>query len=295
MPPRKSPPPDPNVDGLPPGEGLPNLPEGIPPEELERLLGAAPLPEPALPAGFPEGLPPGVPTDLDTYEDSKRHDVKRDTSTEVAPEVSHVWRERAFAPRGVVPREEILTQLDRALRVASAAKAPPEKVWVALKGEWMPFLRQAVEQAAGDGLDAYLAHVIDGKPPPKGMLLELALGMERTGQADHTQAIVAEGRKVIEAVRSALNSAAAKKISLKGIERHLDSRVDLGDVLQILFESDAELEKRLGHTDRTLESLRAQLKEMPGGQPEGMLSAFARLKVETRLIEAEQRRRGPRG
>ncbi len=66
-------------------------------------------------------------------------------------------------------------------------------------------------------------------------------------------------------------------------------------LLSILFSNDEEVAKRLSEVDRTLENLRHQLKGMPGHHPDGLMWNFSRLKVEKRVLEAEVRRRAPRG
>src|SRR4051812_6999968 len=59
----------------------------------------------------------------DSFEDSQVHtDVKKRIlaqKRQTAPEVSQgPWRERAFVPRGTLPREDILSGVENALKVA---------------------------------------------------------------------------------------------------------------------------------------------------------------------------------
>jgi hypothetical protein len=105
---------------------------------------------------------------------------------------------------------------------------------------------------------------------------------------------VNEAKAVIESVARATDPDSATRISLKVLEKQLEGRIDVDALLEILFADDAALADRLDQVERTIETLRDQMRGMPGSQPDGMFSNFARLKVEKKIIEAEQARRGPR-
>ncbi len=205
------------------------------------------------------------------------------------------WRERNFAPRGTMPPAQVLAGIDRALKIAAMQRGPVDRTRHALKAEWLPLLRQAVEQAGGDGLDAMLAQL--EAPPgvrPKDLLLhELYLVMDRLNRAKDLSALVTEGRRVSAAVKKALAQPAPKKLSLRYADVELEGRMEVDALLGIFFCSAAELADRLLHVTRTLETLREQLRSLPGASPDGLFRNFGKLKLEIRLIEAERRRRSP--
>ncbi len=274
-----------------PSEGELN-PEELPPEELERLFSAQLGPGAPDPAPLRD-VPPGVPTNLDTYEGSKSHEVRKVLAGPAAPEVSGAWRERAFVPRGTMPKEEVLAGLEKAVEVV-AMQRRADAARAQLRSEWMPLLRQAVEQAGGDGLDAYLEAILS--PPGKGgrdrFVRELASSMQRLSSARGVPELLAAARSVIGLVREAFQT--GQRVSLRYLDKVLDGRIEVHGVLAILFSTDDELTKHLGDVDKALESLRAQLKALPGSAPQGMLSSFARLKAERRVLEAELAQRAPR-
>jgi hypothetical protein len=94
---------------------------------------------------------------------------------------------------------------------------------------------------------------------------------------------------VIETVRLALE--APSPVSLKALSKDLEGKIDLEVLLGVVLSSDEALTAREAQVTVSLDSLRAQLKQMPGHAPEGMLWNFARLKAERDLILAERRRR----
>lgn len=243
-------------------------------------------PEPSNPAGrrLEERSDPFGHSLLDTYEDSLvGTDPRAHPLTEAAPELASAFKERAFVPRGTMPPDAVVAGLRESLGVLDANSD-------ALVVAWQPFLRQAVEQLAGDGVDA----VVSGlrKPPGKTAvtpffteLLEAVAGLHRAPVAEMRGA----AERVVAKVEAALATPA--RVSLRSLERQLEGRVDLETLLSVLLGSDGFLDLREGQLLETLESLRAQLRQMPGKQPEGMLWNFTRLKAERELIELERRRR----
>lgn len=232
----------------------------------------------------------------DSYEASR---VKADPAAaerESAPEVSRgAWRERAFVPRGFMPADEVVSGLETALRDAQA-KPTVAAAREALRGAWAPLLRQAVEQGGGDGLDAAVRATL-GLPGPAGLdplVGQLCLAMRNLGAATRLPDLTSAARAAIRAVTEAVDPDSATRISLKVIERQLEGRIDVDALLEILFATDDELAGRRAQVDRTLDSLREQLKAMPGVQPDGMYSNYTRLKVEKQLVDAELARRAGR-
>ena len=76
------------------------------------------------------------------------------------------------------------------------------------------------------------------------------------------------------------------------MERELEGKVEIHELLKILFSDDEELIARLEEIGHTMETIRGQLKSMPGAKPDGMYSNFTRLKAEARVLSAELSRRG---
>jgi hypothetical protein len=248
---------------------------------------------------------PGKPFDTDSYaaRDPKLEvlqavgavaAVARNTSTEAAREVSQgAWRDRVFAPRGVVSRDELLEGLTQGLRATEGRAARLAELYGFLRQGWLPLLRQAVEQAGGDGFDAWLGFIL--KPPaPQGvdvLVIELAAGFERLRQAQIPADFFREGWNMIDAVRRALESGRPRRLSFKVLERELEGKLEVHELLLILFLGESELRLRVGEVSSALESLKAQLKASPGAKPDGLYSNYGRLKSELRVLEAEVRRR----
>jgi hypothetical protein len=224
--------------------------------------------------------------------DTGRHSATGPT----APAVSQgPWRERAFRPRGSMPREQVISELERALALAGSQKEDPGKAWVQLKADWLPLLRQAVEQAGGDGLDGLLSSLM-GKPrtAQDPLVADLVTQMAKLNRTSDPRLLIAESKKAVDVVKKALNDK-ARKISLKWLETELEGRIEVDTLLSILFADDDDLARRLQSVNRAVDQLREQFRGMPGAHPDGMFSNYSRLKVEKRVIEAEQKRRGPRG
>ena len=212
---------------------------------------------------------------------------------ETAPEVSQgAWRERVFVPRSTMSREEMLTALGALLDTSKGRVGSAAPVFELLRAEWLPVLRQAMEQAGGDGIDAWLLTVL--KPPGKTatapLLSELIDAFGRMRQATAVDALLSHARGVVEAVDRATQK--PNKVSFKQMERELEGKVEIHELLKILFSDDEELVSRLEEILSTMETIRSQLKSMPGTKPDGMYSNFTRLKAEARVLSAELARRG---
>jgi hypothetical protein len=217
--------------------------------------------------------------------------------TGVAPEVRQSrWHDRSAAPRGVLPAEAVLKGLDEALQKAARDKAPVGPVREQLKADWLPLLRQVVEQAGGDGMDAYVTQLLSppGRKAVTPLVDALAAGMERLEAATDAGTLHAGAQELRALVARTLEDPAPRPISLELQERELDGRVDVDTLLSIRFASAAELTTRRARAEKTLEDLRQQMRAMPGVQPDGLFSNFARAKVEKRVMDAEARRRGGR-
>ena len=217
--------------------------------------------------------------------------------TGVAPEVRQSrWHDRSAAPRGVLPAEAVLKGLDEALQKAALDKAPVGSVREQLKADWLPLLRQVVEQAGGDGMDAYVTQLLSppGRRAVTPLVEALASGMERLEAAVDTDSLRAVAQELRAVVAGALADPAPSPISLELQERELDGRIDVDTMLSIRFASNAELAARRARAEKTLEDLRQQMRALQGVQPDGLFSNFARVKVEKRVMDAEARRRGGR-
>ncbi len=209
-----------------------------------------------------------------------------------APEVSQgAWRERVFSPRAVMGRADMLEALNAAVTVAKGRSGEVSAVLDWLRHEWLPVLRQAVEQAGGDGLDAWLLRLL--KPPGRSAvdpLVDQLSAAFDTMRAQRTiEDLIAQSALVIAAVDAASATPKPKRVSFKVLERELEGKLEIHELLLFRFCADWELEYRLKEIGATLDSLRTQLKSMPGSKPDGMYSNFGRLKAEARVLDAELR------
>lgn len=215
-------------------------------------------------------------------------------TAEAAPEVSQgAWRERVFTPRAVMSKDEIFLALESSLRVALGSANHPRVAFDAVKKAWLPTLRQAMEQAGGDGIDAWLQTALKppGRRPMDPLLGELALAMERMRGTRDLAQFEEECLKAVELVRKVLNFDKPRKLSFKQMERELEGKLEVDDLLVVHFASEDELSRRLQEIGNTMGQLRDQIRSRPGNQPDGMYSNFVRLKYELKVIDAELKRR----
>lgn len=207
------------------------------------------------------------------------------------------WHERPFMPRGVLPKDQLILGMKQAVQIAAAQKGKLVRIRIALRAELMPLLRQAVEQAGGDGLDAWLQKLTTppGAPPKNPFLGQLALHMQRFNSALTAASLMQEVKAATVLVTKALSVPSPMRLSLRVLEQEFEGRVEVDALLAILFSSDGELPQRLEQLDRTLDSMRQQLRGLPGASPQGLMWNFSRMKVEKRILEAEiaRRRRRP--
>jgi len=272
--------------------GLPDLTE----EEMA-LLDDEDDPVSSPPAVSPSGRLPAV-RDTDKFDTSRRHTdsmLRIQAVQQTAQEVSTgPWRERAFVPRGVMPAEQVLTRLNDIVAVAEMHPATrAERVRTGIRAEFLPLLRQAVEQAGGDGLDAWLGGML--KPPAEparnGMLMEVGAAVQAVNAARTNAAALEAAKALMEVTGRCLQSPDAAKLSLKVLERELEGRLDVDSLLQLLFATSAELAAQAEHVDKAIERLRQELRQAVA-QPAGLMWNFSRLKAERRVITAELKRRG---
>lgn len=215
-----------------------------------------------------------------------------------APEVSQgAWRERAFTPRSTLTAEEIAQGLKAALKAAligsPSPSSAPDEARRELKGAWLPFVRQAVEQAGGDGVDAVVWAVIGKKAPAAKapFVSELLRGYAAMNAADTIDAFLGEAGKVQSLIDRAVSAEHPPRLSFKALEKDLQGRIDLDEMLVLLSSTDEELSARLVEVKSSLDNLRSELKAFMGAQPNALLWNFSRLKAERLIIEGEQRRR----
>jgi hypothetical protein len=214
----------------------------------------------------------------------------------MAPEASQgPWRERAFLPRSVLAPEEILEAMARSLRVTMTTASHPRVAHEALRGAWLPTLRQALEGAGGDGIDAWLGALLTppAAPPRTPFFEELGAALRRMRQSRDVAVLEEEALKTIELVRRACTAEAPTRLSFKRMERELEGKLEVDQLLLIVASSEEELSRRLEEIGHTMEQLRDQIRHRPGSQPDGMYANFVRLKTELKVLDAELgRRRG---
>lgn len=218
-------------------------------------------------------------------------DLKK--AAETAPEVSQgAWRERVFTPRAVMAREEVKLGLQSALRVALSSVNQPRVAMEKLRPAWLPLLRQALEQAGGDGIDTWLIALLTppARDPRQPLFRELADALVRMRSAKDLAGFEEEALKTVELVDAALVNAPVK-LSFKQTERQLEGKLEVDELLGIRGGADDDLSRRLIEIGNTMGQLRDQIKKMPGRQPDGMYANFVRLKAELRVLDAELKRR----
>jgi hypothetical protein len=213
----------------------------------------------------------------------------------VAPEASQgAWRERAFTPRGVMGRDDILRGLESALTVVLASANHPRIAFDEVRRHWLPLLRQALEQAGGNGLDAWLGAVLGSRPvrsPIDSLWADTTLGLQRMRASRDLATFEEATLKTIDQVRQALLAEQPKKLSFKQLERELEGKLEVDDLVLLAASTNDELTRRLGEIDDVMGQLRDELRTKPGQQPDGMYANFVRLKAELRVIGAELKHR----
>lgn len=212
---------------------------------------------------------------------------------EAAPEVSQgLWRERPYTARTIMTRDEIKQGLQGALRVVLSTASHPRAALEALRPAWMPILRQAIEQAGGDGIDAWLNRLLTpAGPGAKQALYDgLGAGLLRLRLAKDVAGFEEEALKIIATVDAGYQPFPVK-LSFKQMERELEGKLEVDELLTIHAATPEELQGRIAEIGGTMTQLRDQLKKMPGRQPGGIYANFVRLKAELRVLEAELRDR----
>jgi hypothetical protein len=218
-------------------------------------------------------------------------DIKK--AAEAAPEVSQgAWRERVFTPRAIMSRDEVKAGLQGSLRTCLASANHPRVAFDQVRDAWLPLLRQALEQAGGDGLDTWLLHLFSppGRPPKQAFFTELSEHLGRMRVAKDLAVFEEEALKTVAAIDAALGNAPVK-LSFKQMEKQLEGKLEVDELLKLRAGADDELTRRLTEIDGTMSQLRDQIRKMPGKQPDGMYANFVRLKAELRVLDAELKRR----
>jgi len=218
-------------------------------------------------------------------------DIKK--AAEAAPEVSQgAWRERVFTPRAVMSRDEVKLGLQSALRVALGTVNHPRVALDKVRMAWLPLLRQALEQAGGDGIDAWLIGLFapPGKDAKQAFFDNLSEALGRMRTAKDLAGFEEAALKSVEQVDAALGSTPVK-LSFKQMERQLEGKLEVDELLGIRSGGDDDLNRRLTEIGNTMGQLRDQIRKMPGKQPDGMYANFVRLKAELRVLDAELKRR----
>ena len=223
------------------------------------------------------------------------NDLKK--AGETAPEVSQgAWRERVFTPRAIMSREDVKAGLQSALRVVMGTVNLPRVAMEKLRPAWLALLRQALEQAGGDGIDAWLLILFTppGKPSKQPLFIEVSEALLRMRNAKDLAGFEEESLKTVELVDAALANAPVK-LSFKQTERELEGKLEVDELLSIRCGSEDDLNRRFTEIGNTMNQLRDQIKKMPGKQPDGMYANFVRLKAELRVLDAELKRRSGTG
>ena len=208
---------------------------------------------------------------------------------EAAPEVSQgLWRERPYTARTIMTREEIKQGLQASLRVVLSTASHPRSAYDALRTGWMPVLRQAIEQAGGDGIDAWLNRLLTpaGAGAKQALYDALGAALLRLRLSKELAGFEEEALKIVATVDAAYQPFPVK-LSFKQMERELEGKLEVDELLTIHSATPDELQSRLTEIGNTMAQLRDQLKKMPGRQPGGIYANFVRLKAELRVLDAE--------
>jgi hypothetical protein len=178
------------------------------------------------------------------------------------------------------------------VRPSLASANHPRVAFDQVRDAWLPLLRQALEQAGGDGLDTWLLGLFSppGRPAKQGFFTDLVEALLRMRAAKDLALFEEEALKTIALVDAALGSAPVK-LSFKQMEKQLEGKLEVDDLLKLRAGTDDDLTRRLGEIDGTMSQLRDQIRKMPGKQPDGMYANFVRLKAELRVLDCELKRR----
>lgn len=220
------------------------------------------------------------------------NDIKK-AAAEAAPEVSQgAWRERVFTPRAIMPREDIVAGLRAAVRTSLATANHPRVAYDAVRTAWLPLLRQALEQAGGDGIDAWLQvlFAFPGKTARQPFFDQLADALAGMRSSKELVSFETQAAATADLVDAALG-ATPVKLSFKQMERQLEGKLEVDELLVVRAGVEDDLRHRLGEIDGTMTQLREQIRKLPGKQPDGMYANFVRLKAELRVLDAELKRR----
>lgn len=211
----------------------------------------------------------------------------------VAPEVNQgAWRERVFTPRAVLSREEVKEGLLGELRAALSTVGHLPTISENVRKAWLPLLRQAIEQAGGDGIDAWLRTLFSppGRTAKQPLFGQVSDSLRRMDAAVDRTSLEQEANRCVKLVDAAL-SAAPVKLSFKQMERQLEGKLEVDELLGIHAGAQADLNRRFSEIGHAMGQLRDQIRTRPGKQPDGMYTNFVRLKVELSVIDAELKRR----
>lgn len=201
-----------------------------------------------------------------------------------APEVSQGrFRERAYQARAVMSRDEIRVALTDGLRDAKGN-------FDALKTAWWPALRQALEQAGGDGLDVWLYGLFSppGRAPRQPLFTALSEALIRLAASATFEP---DAQAIITLVDAELAAPKPTPLSFKQLEKELEGKLEVDEALSIRSATTDELSRRLKEIGASLEKLRDEMRSGPGKQGGGLYSNFARLKYEVKLLDLELKRR----
>ncbi len=201
-----------------------------------------------------------------------------------APEASlGRFRERAYVARAVMSRDEIRAALTDGLRDAKGS-------FDALKTAWWPALRQAIEQAGGDGLDVWLYTLMTppGRSQRQALFNNLAEAWIRVATS---AAFDTDAQAIITLVDAELGAAKVVPLSFKQLERDLEGKLEVDEVFSVRSATGSELSRRFKEIGASLDKLRDEMRTGPGKQGGGLFSNFARLKYEVKLLELELKRR----
>lgn len=213
---------------------------------------------------------------------------------EAAPEVSQgPWRERAYVARGVMQRAEIAEALTSSLRTSLGSANHPRVAFDAIKPAWMPVLRQAVEQAGGDGIDCWLNGLVapPNRNPRQTVFVDIAEALLRMRGARDLGLFEEEGLKLIERIDGLLGVPMRARISFKAMEKELEGKLEIDELISIRAASDDELQRRFTEIGASLTKLRDEIRGSATHQSGGIYANFVRLKYEVKLLDLEMKRR----